>query len=285
MTKKLSGVSMLGLCLALAAAPASAAIQNGSDLWRTPGDGTTFADFAPQPIPADFFCSGSAPFAGKIVFQGVPLATEPKGVLGDTDTILHRLDDAVFDRNGVAVTRLQMRAMQFEGTDLLTNECGSFRVGVVLQGEQPVTEMRIHRTGKDSGFFESVVGVNVRIVFTPADHKGLTVSLDRNLLFPPSRNTWAAGPGEHGVTRDGFVLVDTDADGVADTHVPATSRDFAAGWLNDGGTIVPFVPQTHGFTPIGLDTAVVPIENCETCHCVEDCGIHCPVVPTFPSIE
>lgn len=282
MTKTHLHAGTLALCLLLAAASASASvIQNGSDLWRTPGDGTTLADFAPEPIPADFFCGGSAPFAGKIVFQGVPLATEPPGVLGLTDTILHRLDDAVFDRDGVAVTRLQMRAMQFEGTEPLRNACGTFAVSVVLNGPQPITEMRIYRTGKDHGFFESVVGVNVRIVFTPIDHKGPTLSLERNLLFPPARNTWAASPGADGVTQEGFVLVDTDADGVADMNVPATSRDFAAGWMPQGGEIVPFSPATHGLGAIGdppSNAVVCP----GGCHCSDDCGIHCPAVATQP---
>lgn len=278
----------LALCLVLAAVPASAiTIQNGSDFWHTPGDGTTLADFTREPIPADFFCPGSAPFAGKIVFQGVPLATEPPGSLGNTDTIVHRLDDAVFDRDGVAVTRLQMRAMQFEGVEPLRNECGSFAVVVALHGEQPVTEMRIRRTGEDHGFFEAVVGVDVRIVFSPIDHRGLTVHLDQQLVFLPARNTWAASPGERSVTQAGFVLVDTDGDGAADTHVPATSRGFAPGWTPLGGEIVPYDPAVHGLAPIGFDTtagASAPPSNIEvcgpddTCHCING-SMHCPLTP------
>lgn len=286
-----SRLALCLLCLVPIAVPASAAqIQNGTDVWHTPGDGTTFADFTREPIPAGFFCPGSSPFAGRIVFQGVPLATAPPGVLGKTDTLLQRLDDAAFDRDGVAVTRLQMLAMQFEGVEPLRNECGAFAVSVVLNGAQPVTEMRIHRVGEgdgfgDHGFFESVVGVNVRILFTPSDHKGLAVHLDRNLLFPPSRNTWAASPGEKTPARPGFVLVDTDADGVADTNVPAASEGFAAGWLDRGDGIVPFDPGTHGLGPIGYSggyEAPAPIPNCETCHCSDDCGIHCPqTVPSY----
>lgn len=282
MTTKLPvpGWIALALALVLCAAPASAiTIQNGSDFWYTPGDGTTVADFTREPIPADFFCPGSSPFAGRVVLQGVPLVTEPPGSLGNTDTIVHRLDDAAFDENGVAATRLQMRAMQLEGVEPLRNECGSFAVSVVLQGEQPVTEMRIHRTGKENGFFEAVVGVNVRIGFTPIDHRGAAVHLDQSLVFHPARNTWAPGAGEGSVRQAGFVLVDTDGDGVADTHVPATSRGFAAGWTPVGGEIVRYEPAVHGSAPIGAPPSTIAICGPDdTCHCING-QMHCPDPP------
>lgn len=270
MTKTIYGSAWkLTLCLALVAVPAAAmTIPNGSDFWHTPGDGSTVADFAAEPIPADFFCNGSAPFAGKIVLQGVPLATEPPGLLGNTDTIVHRLDDAEFDRDGVAVTRLQMRAMQFEGVGPLHTECGSFAVSVALHGKQPVTEMRIHRTGNEHGYFRAVVGVAVRLTFTPIDHRGLTVNLDQELVFRPARNAWAPSPGEGSVTQAGFVLVDTDADGVADTHVPATSPGFAAGWTLEGGEIVRYAPP-NGISVCGPN---------DSCHCINN-NMHCPLAP------
>ena len=49
---------------------------------------------------------GCFKFAGRIPFKGVPVATSVPGVLGATDTITQRLDDAVFNRRGVATTRL-----------------------------------------------------------------------------------------------------------------------------------------------------------------------------------
>src|SRR5262245_16632259 len=79
----------------LIAAPAFAAdrvIANGIDLWTTRGDGSTFADFSIESLPAGFFCSKSAPFTGQVVLRGVPIATGQPGVLGTTDTIVQRLD-------------------------------------------------------------------------------------------------------------------------------------------------------------------------------------------------
>src|SRR5262245_34028772 len=163
--KKLSVVSIIAL-LALAALPAAAAdrvIYNGVDLWNTPGSGGTFADFSRNPIPAGFFCEKSDSFSGRIVFRGVPVATGTPGTLGKTDTIMQRLDDAVFNKNGVAVTRVQIRAMSFESVAPLATACGPFNVKVTLDGEQPITRMRIFSDGR----FLAPISVNVKIGFTP----------------------------------------------------------------------------------------------------------------------
>src|ERR1700709_1009872 len=79
---------------------ADQAIQNGIDVWKTKGDGSTFVDFAKNPIPAGFFCAGSAPFTGRLALEGVPVATDVIGALGMTDTIVQRLDDALVTKRG-----------------------------------------------------------------------------------------------------------------------------------------------------------------------------------------
>lgn len=288
--------------LALPATALEPIIYNGSDLWITPGDGTTFADFRHIPVPADFFCSGSVPFAGKIIFEGVPLKTEPADVLGPTDTIVHRLDNAVFDENGFASTRIQMAAMEFRGIEPFRNECGTFEVGVVLEGEQPITEMRIYQDGLGHGHFEADISVNIRMTFTPVDHAGPQLSLYRNLAFAPSINVWSNRPGDGIVHRQGFFHVDTDSDRIADTFIPGSSRNFVAGYAGkaDRGEIL-----RRGFGRAGteaagslragsLETTALQIENgmrntagsiiyCPGgCHCSDDCGIHCPVVAEEP---
>lgn len=291
--------TLLCTALALIALPAAALdpiVYNGSDLWITPGDGTTFADFSKFPVPADFFCSGSQPFAGKVIFEGVPLKTEPEGVLGSTDTIVQRLDDAVFDRTGFASTRIQMAAMEFRGIQAFKNECGTFDVGVVLEGEQPITEMRIYRDGLNHGHFEADISVNIRMTFTPVDHAGQQLSLDRNLAFAPSVNVWTAEPGS--IQRPGFIHVDTDSDRSADTFIAGTSRNFTAGWSgkNDRGEILhrAALTQSHpdaagslkegNFEGLQLDSGLratvgEAIYCPGGCHCADDCGIHCPISP------
>lgn len=289
---------LLCAALALIALPAAALdpiIYNGSDLWITPGDGTTFADFSKFPVPADFFCSGSQPFAGKVIFEGVPLKTEPEDVLGPTDTIVQRLDDAVFDRTGFASTRIQMAAMEFRGIEPFRNECGTFEVGVVLEGEQPITEMRIYRDGLNHGHFEADISVNIRMTFTPVDHAGQQLSLYRNLAFAPSVNVWTTEPGT--IQSPGFIHVDTDSDRSVDTFIAGTSRNFTAGWSGkrDRGEILHRVamanaPEAAGSLKAGSFEATLPqaeVRNtvgeaiyCPNgCHCADECGIHCPISP------
>jgi len=230
----MKAVVRIMLCVALLTligVPLSAQIiEQGTDLWRTRGDGSTFASFAIEPLPAGFFCAGSAPFAGEVVFRGVPVAAEPAGVLGFTDTVIHRLDDAKFNTNGVATTRIQMRAMAFEGVELLRNECGTFHVGVELDGEQPITDMKIVREEANGGRFVAPIHVNVNITFTPVDHGGETLRIPRQLRFGAAANAvWSRRPDVGFAQVPGEFLVDTDNDGSVDTVLPGTSRAFFAG--------------------------------------------------------
>lgn len=228
--------ALLALVLAvLVAVPAAALDQtifNGIDLWVTRGDGSTYRDFADEPIPAGFFCAGSAPFAEKIVFRGMPVATGNPGELGPTDTIVQRLDDATFNRKGVATTRIQVRALSFEATAPIKTSCGPFKVTVALDGVQPLTRMRIIRDHDSGGRFLSPIWVNVKLMFTPIgrERTGETLELTRALRFDPNpKAAWTAISGPAGKRLGGFVLVDTDGDMVPETYLPGTSN-FLAGW-------------------------------------------------------
>ncbi len=271
--------TLIVVVLALTAFPAAASVRtidSGSDFWVTPGDGSTFAQFKHDPLPADFFCSGSSPFAGTIIMQGVPVVDSPVEKLGLADTAIQRLDQAVFDDKGVAVTRIQVRAMQFEGTRHLVNECGTFRVNLELVGEQPVTQMRIFRTSPEGGRFEAEIAVNIKIAFTPVDHKAEVVSVTRELRFPSYQGgLWASKPGKNGVEHRGFVRLDTDYDGRGDTFVPGTSPGFAAGWAAKAEGLEAFKPEAS--TKVDDPAAGVTLpELCPiNCHCESE-GVHCP---------
>jgi hypothetical protein len=250
--KKISGLAIFALILALAV-PAMAAdrvLTNGVDLWRTPGDGTSFADFSKQPIPAGFFCPGSTAFTGRIVMKGIPIASSRPGAVGDADTIIQRLDNATFNKRGVATTRIQMRAMQFEGVTPVKTACGDFKAFVRLDGEQPITRMRILRDHEKGGRFFAPISVNIKIVFEPVGRTTTEVwEIRKELRFPPAeRQEW--------INRDNakpsVVKVDTDRDGAPDTFLPGTSN-FGAG--------VSAFPEK--------------IAANADCH-VEDEGQHCP---------
>jgi hypothetical protein len=216
----------------LAAGPVLAAdrvIYNGSDLWSTKGDGRTFADFSLDPIPAGFFCTKSAPFTGRIAFKGVPLAAGGTG-LGATDTIVQRLDDAAFNKKGIAVTRVQVRALSLESIVPVKTACGLFKAVVSLDGgPQPVTRMRIVRENEKGGRFLAPLALNVRITFVPVDLAVANEKLEihQNVRFNATPNPWAT-PDRSARQEKGFMLVDTDGDRVPDTYLPGTSN-FAAG--------------------------------------------------------
>jgi hypothetical protein len=228
--KKLSDLVILAALLAMPALAADRSITNGIDLWQTRGDGTTFADFSKESIPAGFFCNRSEPFTGKIVFRGVPIATGQPGVLGATDTIVQRLDNSTFNKRGVATTRIQVRAMQFQSVAPVKTACGLFNAYVKLDGEQPVTMMRIVRDNQKGGRFFAPISVNIKMTFEPVGRVTTeALELRKSLRFPPATGSvWSANPGARLAALNSFVKVDTDGNGAPDTFLPGTSN-FAVG--------------------------------------------------------
>lgn len=229
-TMRLTILGAVALLAALALpAAANDVIYSGIDIWRTPADGSTFFDFASEPIPAGFFCGKSAAFTGKVPFKGVPIVTED-GSLGPTDTIVERLDDVTLDENGVGSTRVQLRALQFESIAPVKTACGKFNVRVRLDGEQPITAMRIVKENENGGRFFAEIGVRARVTFTPVRGKARrSLELVREVRFQPStRAHWSLRHSDKAIQRAGLVQVDTDADGRPDSFVPRTSN-FAGG--------------------------------------------------------
>ena len=253
--KRLSTILII-TAVVLIAVPAFAAdrvIANGIDLWETRGDGSTFADFSIETLPAGFFCFKSAPFTGQVVLRGVPIATGKPGALGSADTIVQRLDNATFNKRGVATTRIQMRAMQFESVSPIKTACGPFKLRVILDGEQPVTTMRIVRTSAKGGRFYAPIWVNIKMTFEPVGRATSEVlELRKELRFPPAPNAnWTYDSRGAAVSYSGFLAVDTDGDGGTDTYLPGTSN-FAA----------------------GLSPA---LQKASACHTADD-GSHCPII-------
>ena len=257
--KKLSClVVSLVVLLAVPALAADRVIYNGIDLWQTPGNGSTFFDFAKTPIPAGFFCFKSEPFGGRIAFKGVPLATSAPGALGATDTIVQRLDDAVFNRKGVATTRLQLRALNFESLAPVKTACGDFVAKVSLDGEQPITTMRILRENAKGGRFLAPIAVNARISFIPVGQPATEVlELHKSIVFPPLPNQRWQVPARNGSTAQGFLLVDTDGDNAPDTYLPGTSNF---------GVVSPRGAKTL-VCPYGADLVCHLSSDCEHCVC------------------
>ncbi len=206
-------------------------LERGIDVFTTPADGSTFYDFAQNPVPAGFFCKRSQPFAGRVAFKGLPLATGSPGQLLGGDTVVERLDDAAFDDAGVARTRLQLRALSLVSLTPLKTACGAYHVYVSLAGPQRVTSMAIHRTEAAGGDFVAPLAVDARLTFVPvkpARTKGApALQLAGSFTFPPQPLPWTFA-ADAGAKAIGPALVDTNGDLVPDTAFAGTTS-FAAG--------------------------------------------------------
>ncbi len=225
-------ITALCLAIVLPAVAADRIIRGGIDLWTTKADGRTHYDFAGDSIPAGFFCANSAPFAGIIYLKGSPIATGVPGALGNTDTIVERLDDAAFAKNGVATTRIQLRALNLVSMYPVKTSCGSFNVKASLDGDQPITKMRIVRETPDGGSYIAPLALNVKMEFTPVDGGQFSRPrvLRKSIQFRAKPNaTWTSRPVANLLTHPEFVKVDTDGDGTPDSFLEGTSNFSAAG--------------------------------------------------------
>ena len=233
MKKAFVGVLALAILAALPAAAAPVrSIENGIDVWVTPGDGTSYIKFDQEPIPKGFFCPNSAAFKGRVALKGRPLTTGAPGELGGADTIVQRLDNAVFDAKGVATTRIQIRALQLESVAPLKTTCGDFYLRVTLSGTQPTTKMRIIKDDESSGRFVAPIKVRYKLSFFSTNVAlPKPLELVRDFTLAPAPNaTWGAVENKRIGTRQSTLLVDTDGDQVPDTYLPKTSGNFQAGW-------------------------------------------------------
>ncbi len=254
---------LLTVTLLTLPAAADSVVYGGIDLFTTPGDGSTYVDFSQDPLPADFLCSGSKGFSGLVAFQGVPVTTSPEGILGKTDTVLQRLDDAPFNRQGVATTRLQMKALFLESVEPVKTDCGLFDIRVTLDGEQPITQMVITKTDETGGGFLSPIAVNIKMAFQRTDgskHEPLEIDWNLDLAANPNAR-WVSDAGELGVQRKGFVLADVDGDGKPETFLPGTSNFVAGFTAGSNGKIVLGDPNCHisnicGHCPDGSTTVL-----------------------------
>jgi len=261
------------LLVLVAAVPAFAAevVQNGADLWHTTS-GFTFTSFAENPIPADFFCQGSKPFKGTINMKGVPLATIPVGGLGETDTIVRRLDDATFNPQGETTTRIQLMALSLASVKPVDTGCGLYDVIASLAGGQPVTEMKIVRTSSYGGYYVAPLDLKVRLVFTPVSGKGDRREVaNRVSLGPGSQSFWAypTGIAKVAVKHTGTVKVDTNGDGVPDTLVPAPSNFLAGVDPHAVATATALCKDTSCHCAKWSKDPYTPNWYCDHLHCVE----------------
>ncbi|HSS51490.1 MAG TPA: hypothetical protein VLX28_21310 [Thermoanaerobaculia bacterium] len=259
--------AVLGGSPLLAAEAANDVVHQGVDLWMTVA-GFAKTSFAQEPIPAGFFCENSKPFTGTIVFKGSPLAMTPARSLGSIDTVVRRLDDAVFNEKGEATTRIKLVALSLLSTQPIETSCGKYDVSVNLAGPQPTTTMKILRTEALGGTYSAPLALNVKAVFLPVngDKNGRREVTRRIELGPGSKSVWTY------VNKPQYpsgVMVDTDGDGKPDVVLPGSSN-FLAG-------VEPSVLKGQASRPVLADMPTgdppccpSPLCPYPTCHCDPD---------------
>lgn len=207
---------------------ADPSIKPGIDVFATLGGGHTYYNFSKTPIPAGFFCDSSTVFTGQVALKGLPVETGVPGELRNTDTIVERLDEAVFDANGVAETRIQFRALSMVSIAPIKTSCGAFYVYITLDGKQPITKMRIYRSEAGGGSFSAPLAANVRLTFVPArGTSSRRLELKGSVRFPGKPIPWTFPDGKAS-NQMGSAVVDTNGDLRPDTRLPGTSN-FMAG--------------------------------------------------------
>lgn len=223
-------IVIVALVLALAATSAAGAsepVRKGVDVWVTVA-GKAHTSFVNEPIPAGFFCQDSRPFTGIVNLKGVPLAVTPGSGLGGVDTIVHRLDDAVFNDKGVASTRIQLMALSLASIEPIETSCGKYDLAVSLApGEQPTTTMSIFLENSLGGTYSAPLSLNTRLVFTPVggDKRVRRELIRRVDLGPGDFSVWAYVMTPR--YTDG-TKIDTRGEGRPNTLLPRASN-FQAG--------------------------------------------------------
>lgn len=237
MRKVVLAALVLAFLVGLSPLAADPVISRGIDVFTTVDNGSTFYSFADNPIPKGFFCKRSAAFAGRLTFKGLPLESKVPGQLRGADTIVERLDDATFNADGTAQTRIRVSALSLVSSAPLKTACGAYHVYVTLAGEQRETTMRIVRTEEAGGSFYAPLAIDARLSFIPVRQgKGRAnarpLELTARIDLPSEAIPWSfSGPPQ--AKRVAAVTVDTDGDLRPDTQLSGTSN-FAPGWSPNG---------------------------------------------------
>lgn len=231
--KKLVGFAVMLLLVLPQLAVADPAVKPGIDVFRTLGKGMTYYDFAKNPVPAGFFCDSSPAFTGRVALRGLPVTTEIPGQLQKMDTIIERLDPAMFDAQGVAETRVRFRAVSMVSVAPLKTSCGAYHVYVTLAGKQPITKMRIHLTQQRGGIFRAPLAAKVKLTFVPVNGRSSRkLELKGSVNFPAQDIPWSFPEGTD-IKQFASAVVDTNGDLIPDTRLPGTSN-FAASYPPEG---------------------------------------------------
>lgn len=224
------------------------AVDLGIDLFTTPGGGTTYDE---HPIPANFFGPGSDPFVGRITYMGVPLNTQPPGILGMTDTIVRRNGSVTLAEPGsagqvpieiIALNLVSVQPIVVTYNNGQNPELWNVRVNLSSAAPQPPGTMTIIRGPcgcEDGGSFDSTLPVLPKLTFTRLGPPAIR-ELDFGVFgLPPlefcSTSRWLPSDPGFGITiAPPGVLVDHDGTpSTPDVNCGPGTSNFIAGLRAD----------------------------------------------------
>lgn len=165
-----------------AALPASAqSIPPGPDRWVTPNDGQTFVVIPKGELEALCGRPSDDSWDHQVPMVGIPTDG------ADWDTAVYRLDKAAFV-NGIANTRIQVRALNFKGLETRDTPCGTNSFSAHLSGDQPVTQMTLRKTHSNGGIFFADIHVKTEVRVYDANSGALlgSIPFDAKLPSPAS---------------------------------------------------------------------------------------------------
>ncbi|MCH8146690.1 MAG: hypothetical protein IH987_01675 [Planctomycetes bacterium] len=158
-------------------------VKPGHDLFVTDA---AIHDFAETPLPADFFGTGSDPFAESVNFVGDPIGNYNGFDVEDTDTIIERLEDANFvevvssDTIDIELVALSLKSNQpIEVTFNGGTSSKFYDIVISLSPSVPsLGTMTINRTTCAGGNYEASIDVVPFFTFTEVDDPPAQFTLD-----------------------------------------------------------------------------------------------------------
>lgn len=226
-----SGMLLFALLALVAAVPALAqdVISAGTDSWRTPPDGSSYTDLN---LPAGFLDKDCPAFQGRVILGGVPVEASPKDAYSYGDTLVERLEDAVFDAKGVAQVKIIVRGLHFQGANTLKTDCGEWSADVGLAKQQSATVMTIVREDANGGYFQAPISVDTVWTFTRASDGAVRTLGTSNILTSDEKSPWQAGTctkaAGTGTRRP--ALINPSGHGKPTMKIAAVSRGFNPGY-------------------------------------------------------
>jgi hypothetical protein len=187
----LTGFAAVAVAALLLAAPAVANVPAGFDLFETDPEQTVFRFQDSTAIPANFFDQGSQPFTGAVNFGGEPVGLFQGKDVGDADTIVHRLQNAVLAapfpaQAFVPIELVSLNLVSVQPITVTVNgQPQDWGVSAVASPVRPSQgDIRILQTAPEGGAFDSALQVYPKFTFRRLSD-GAVKTLDAGELFPP----------------------------------------------------------------------------------------------------